>query len=322
MPQPTLEDVHFDSLLTDFSVGYIQDPGKFVADNMFPRKLVNHQSNKYATFDIGDFNRDDMERRAPSAESAGTSYGTSSDSYSTEEWSLHQDVPHAIVQNSDAAHTPMQTATSTLANKERIRRDREWVTEFFSTGKWGTDKTGGTDFTQINDAASDPVGMIGDYQLTVEAATGFEPRHLALSAKGWLNLRNHPDIVGRINGSGSNGAPAVANEANVAAICNLDKIVVARGVYNSAAEGVTDSMTWIAGNHALLAYVDASPGLMTPTAGMQFVWLSDSNSIEGRVIRTIDMPLKKSTRVEVDAGWDMKICGSSLGLFMSGFVAD
>lgn len=322
MPQPNLEDVHFDSLLTDFSVGYIQDPSHFIADNVFPRKMVNHQSNKYATFDIGDMNRDDMERRAPAAESAGTGYGTSSDNYSVDKWALHQDVDWDTIANSDDAHQPLQNATRILAQKERIRRDRQWVTDFFTTSIWGTDITGGTNFTQINDDTSDPINLIGDYQLTVGAATGFEPRTLVLSAKGWLKLRNHPDIVSRINGGATPGGPAVANLQSVAAIMNLDRILVSRGVYNSAAEGATDSMTWIAGNHALLCYVDPSPGLMTPTAGMQFVWLADPNAVEGRVIRTIDDAKTQSTRVEVESGWDMKVTGSSLGVFMSGFVAD
>ena len=180
MPTPNLQDVHFDSLLTDFSVGYMQDPGNFIADSVFPRKQVVHQSNKYATFDIGDMNRDDMERRAPAAESAGTGYGTSSDNYSVEKWSLHQDVPWDVIANSDAAHQPLQNATAILAQKERIRRDRQWVTDFFTTSIWGTDITGGTDFTQIDDDTSDPINLIGDYQLTVGAATGFEPRTLVL----------------------------------------------------------------------------------------------------------------------------------------------
>lgn len=322
MPQPTLDDVHFDSLLTDFSVGYMQDPGNFVADTLFPRKSVNHQSNKFATFDIGDMNRDEMERRAPGTESAGTSYGTASDSYATEKWSLHQDVPWDIMANADAAHQPLQNATKILAQKERIRRDREFVSKFFAASIWDTDKTGGTDFAQIDDETSNPIELIGDNQLTVLSNTGYEPRHLLVSARGWLKLRNHPDILARISGGATPGTPAIANESNVAQALNVDRILVSRAIYNSAAEGLTDSMTWIAGNHALLVYVDAAPGLFTPTAGMQFVWLGDTNSVEGRVIRTIDDVKTQSTRVEVDAGWDMKVTGSGLGVFFSNFVAD
>ena len=128
--------------------------------------------------------------------------------------------------------------------------------------------------------------------------------------------------MSRINGVATPGGPAVANLQSVAAILNLDRILVSRGIYNSAAEGLTDNLTWIAGNHALLCYVDPTPGLMTPTAGMTFVWLGDDNAVEGRVVRTIDDAKMQATRVEVDAGWDMKVTGSTLGVFMSGFVAD
>ena len=51
MPQPTLSDIHVDSALTDFSVAYFQDAGRFAAPNVFPIVNVPQRSGKYFVYD-------------------------------------------------------------------------------------------------------------------------------------------------------------------------------------------------------------------------------------------------------------------------------
>jgi hypothetical protein len=36
MPQPTQSQVHVDAVLTNISVGYMQDAANFIADKVFP----------------------------------------------------------------------------------------------------------------------------------------------------------------------------------------------------------------------------------------------------------------------------------------------
>jgi hypothetical protein len=317
MPQPNSHEVHIDGPLTTLSVSYLQDPGMFIADAMFPRIPVNHQSDKYYVYDIGDMYRNNMAPRGEATESAGATYSFTTANYNTELFALHKMVSKRSQANSDAALNPMQTAVKWLTQQERIKRDVEFAAKFLTTGIWDTDVTVAD---PVDSASSDPVGMINDYQLTVLGATGFEPRTLAVTAKGWKELKNHPDILGRLAGGATPGAPAVANRANVAAILDVDEIVVTSAVVNSAAEGVTDSVGFITTGDALLCYVEPNPGLDSVTAGATFVYSGDLG-LEGRTIGTIEEPLKKATRVEIEAEWDMKVVASALGVFFNGFVS-
>lgn len=321
MPSPSAADVHVDSLLTDFSVAYLQTQDKYIADRVFPRVQVNKQTDKYVTFPMGDFFRDNMQRRVDATESVGIDYTVSDDSYATEWFSLHMDVGNRTQANADAAHNPLEQATQILTQQELIKRDREWVSKFFTTSIWGgTDRTGGTDFDQIDDAASDPINLIMDVCLEIEDATTFKPNTLVLDAYGMKALRTHPDIVGRINRGQTTGAAAPSMQ-QIAELLDVDRILVARASYNSAGKGETDSMARIAGKHALLCYVDQSPGLMTPTSGMTFVWNASVEGQEGRVMKRGEVEWNEATRVEISAEWDMKVVANSLGRFFSDFVS-
>lgn len=321
MPQPTPGDLHVDALLTGFSVGYLNDANAFIADMVFPRMPVQKQSDKYATFVKGDMLRPNMERRGRGAASAGMSYAVSTDSYSCEDWALHIAVDDRQVANADDPFRPRQNAVRALTEQELIKREQQWATSFFTTGVWGTDKTGGTDFTQFDDAASDPVGVIADYQEDVEDATGKIPRDLVMSRAGWNALRNHPDILARINGGSNSASPAIATRQAVAAVLDVDRIHVGSGVYNSAAEGATVNIARLLGKHMLLCYVDPNPSDFSPTAGMTFVWSGYIGSEEGRRIKAWRNEERESEIVEIQANWDMKVTASDCGLFLADAVA-
>src|ERR1019366_265814 len=105
MPQPTLQDVHVNRPLTNISVAYLQEAAgvEFVADKAFPAVPVENKSDLYYTYARADFNRDEMQKRALSAESAGTGYNlNSTGTYNCDVWSLHKDVDDQIRSNSDS----------------------------------------------------------------------------------------------------------------------------------------------------------------------------------------------------------------------------
>jgi len=321
MPSPTPSDLHVDGLLTNISIGYLQSAANFVADRVFPRVPVQKQSDKYATFDRGDFFRDEMEQRGLASESAGIGYSVSNDNYQCEDWALHIDVDDRQVANADTPFAPRQNAAQVLTQKELIKREREWAAAFFGTGVWGTDWTAGSDFTAFDDDASDVIETFADAAEIIEDGTGLMPNTLVTSRKGFHALKNHPDIVARIVAGGSASAPATVSQDAVAAVLGLDRILVAGGVYNTAGRGETASMSRIVGNHALLCHVAPTPGLMTPTAGLTFVWSGYIGSVEGRRILRYRIEERHAERVEIEANWDQKVVAPELGLFMSNVAA-
>ena len=159
MPQPTLQDVHVNRPLTNISVAYLQEAAgvEFVADKAFPAVPVENKSDLYYTYARADFNRDEMQKRALSAESAGTGYNlNSTGTYNCDVWSLHKDVDDQIRSNSDSPLAPDRDATIFLTQKALIRRENQWVSKFFGTGIWTNQASGHrpVHFAQRHHAAS------------------------------------------------------------------------------------------------------------------------------------------------------------------------
>lgn len=322
MPLPTPGDQHVNSLLTQISVAFVNQPGAFVADLVFPRLGVEKQSDVFAVYNRGDLLRDEMQRRGPGAESAGGGYRTTTDSYRCDVWAFHKDVDDQTLANTDAPYNAFRDATIYVTEKEKIKREVEFVTNWFTTGVWtgstsGSDLVAGSDFTAWDDVASDPVGLISDNCEAIEGATGRWPNTLTLNRKGWNALKNHPDIVDRIAGAAGPGSPAIATRQAVAAILELDRILVASSVKNSAQENVTASVGYIVGNHALLSYAPAVPSLMEPSAGYTFTWSGLTGSQEGRRIKRFRMEANAADRVEIEAAFDQKVVSALCGAFFS-----
>lgn len=322
MPQPTPGDQHVNGLLTNVSVAFLNQPGAFVADQVFPLLPVEKQSDLFAVYNRGDMLRDEMQRRGPGSESAGGGYATTTDSYRCDVWAFHKDVDDQTLANTDVPYNAFRDATIFVTEKERIKREVEFVTNYFTTGLWtgstsGSDLVAGTDFTAWDDVASDPVGLISDNCEAIEAATGRWPNTLTVSRKGWNALKNHPDIVDRITGAAGPGNPAIATRQAVASVLEIERILVASAVRNSAQEGATASVGYIVGHHALLSYAPASPSLMEPSAGYTFIWSGLVGAQEGRRIKRFRMEENAADRIEIEAAFDQKVVSAICGAFMS-----
>ena len=72
---------------------------------------------------------------------------------------------------------------------------------------------------------------------------------------------DHPDIVGRID-RGQTAGTAIVMRQNLAALFEMQEVLVMDAIYNSAIEGASNSHGFIGGKHALLAYRAPSPGIM------------------------------------------------------------
>jgi hypothetical protein len=325
--QPGRADVHIDRPLTQVSLAFLQAQDTFIADKAFPMVPVAKQSDKYFTYDRGMFNRDEMEKRAPATESAGASYTLSSDSYSADVWALHKDIADQVRANADSPLNLDREATEFLTVKALIRREKQWATDHFTTGKWTTDQTGvaaapsTNEFLQWNDAASTPIEDIRGRTTDVHKLTGFRPNKLVLGREVYDKLLDHPDIVGRLD-RGQTTGPAIVRRQNLAALFELEEILVMDSIENTAAEGATNVHAYIGGKSALLLYTPRSAGLMIPSAGYTFTWtgLLGANAL-GTSISRMRMEKRKADRVEIEQAFDQKLVAADLGKFFATAVA-
>lgn len=327
---PTPSDVHVNAPLTQISIAYRQDQSRFVASRVFPTVAVQKQSDRYYTYDRGYFNRDEMAMRAPSTESAGTGYSVdNTPTYFCQEWALHQDVPDQVIANADSVVRPLMDATELLTIKALIRREKLFVNSYFKGGVWTSDFDGvasgnawgsGT-VLQWNDANSNPIEDVRKAQTTVLERTGFLPNKLVIGKAAYDALIDHPDLVDRIKYGQTPGSPAIVNKQALAALFEIDSVEVMSAIENTAVEGATNSHSFIGGKKALLVYSAPSPGLMTPSGGYVFEWAGMYGGSFGQRISSFRMDNLKSTRVEIEACFDMKLVSADLGFFFDTIVA-
>jgi len=320
MPQPTRSQVHTDAILTNISVAYLQDASHFIAHQVFPQVPVEKQSDLYYTYPKGTWFKDEAERRADGTESAGTGYGVSTDSYACQVYALHKDIGPQAKKNADSPIDLERDATNLLTQRLLLRQEIQWVADYFATSIWDTDVVGTTDFTKWdNFASSDPIEDIELGKETVLSTTGFMPNTLILGYQVFRKLKNHPDIVGRIQFTSSE----VVTEALLAKYFGVDRVVVARAVKNTANEGATDVFAFTHGKHALLLYVAPTPSLLAPSAGYTFVWNGISDGFGASLSFTREeVPLTRgATRVEGQLAWDSKVVATDLGYFFSAAVS-
>lgn len=317
MPQPIRGQVHINAPLTNVSVAYVQAAEKFVARQVFNAIPVKKQSDYYFTYPKDQWFTDEMAERAPGTESAGSGYTISSALYAARVFALHKDIADQTRDNADDPIDLDREATEWLTLKWLISQERKFVTNYFTTGLW-TGGTGGTDVvaaTKWDASGSDPVRDVEREMDVMESKTGFRPNVMVVVPAVNTALKNNADIKDRVKYT----QRASITEEILTGLFGVDKYIVARATYNSAAEGATASMGYIAGSEGvLLAYVPKSPGVMTPAAGYIFDWTGfTGGGAQGQRIKTFRMEQLASDRTEIEAAYDMKLVASDLAVFFS-----
>jgi len=318
MPQPTRGDVHVVRALTNIAVAYYQKATDFIATRAFPSVPVDNQSNSYFVYDSVDFRRNNAKARAPATESAGGGFDISTATYTAEEYSIHKDIADAIRANADAAIDLERASSEFVMQQLLIQKDVNWVADYFTTGIWGTDVVGGTDFTQWDDGTSDPEKDVDTGKVAIKQATGLMPNTLIVDYNTHLALKRHPIITDRYKHT----SPDAITKELLARYFEVDRYLVAEASYTTSEEGAsTEVNAFIAGKNALLCYVAPSPGLMVPSAGYTFAWRQLSGSNGGVRIKRFRMEKLSADRVEGGFAYDHKVVLSAAGYFFSATVS-
>lgn len=318
MANPTVNSTHIDAVLTNMSVAYVQDANNFIASKVFPVVPVSKQSDVYFTYSKADFLRDEMKKVADGSASPEAGYSLSTGTYYCDVWKLGHVIGDQRRANSDNPLDPDRDAVNFLTQQALIKRERQFVSDVFTTGVWSTDVTGGTGFTRWSDqAGSDPEIDIDAGRETILSNTGLEPNTLVLGYQTYKALTRHPLVKEQYKYTSSDSI----TPQMLAKTFDLQNIYISRAVYNSAAEGATPSYGFAAGKNALLCYVAPSVGLMTPTAGATMSWTGIGGqevAISMYDLRGMGRPADK---VEISTAFDIKVISPDLGYFFSGAVA-
>lgn len=326
--KPSPEDIFYSPLLTNLSIAYRQSQERFVATKFAPIVPADKQSAKFTVFSKADFLRDEAQVREDAKESAGIGFSISKDSYDAELYAVHFDITARMRAAQSGDFDLREVGMKLVNDKLLLKMERIWAARMFATGKW----TGLADQSGIVSApGANQFIFWSDYtngkpKATIKAAasaihlsTGLRPNTLVIGQLVFDALQDHPDFSDRLKYTSSDSiTPEI-----LARMLNIERVLVAGAVHNTAAEGQAASMAFVHGKHALLAYVNPSPAKEMPSAAYTFGWTGMvAGGPAGVVVSELPRdPKTKVDRIEGESAWDLKITGSDLGVFFNGAVA-
>lgn len=337
MPQPDIGDLHVNALLTSMSIAHMNKEEHYVADKVFPLVGVDKQSDVYAVYQRGDFfqGSEDVPAssggsgtqamrallRAPGTVAPVAGYKVdNTNSYRCDNYAIGVEIPDELRGNADAVFALDNEATILATQIQLIRRERAFAMDFMTTGVWGTDVVGTTNFVKWSDyGGSDPFTDLEDALDSVEGKTGSRPNKLVMGAIVWRRLKHHPDLVDRIKGGATTGNPALVQRQLLAQILEIDEVLVGRASYRTSAEGGTLAMARIMDDDALLLFATPTPGLMTPTAGVSFYWKPLTGGAVQFMRKYRREPERKDV-LEAHSYIDQKVTEAQSGYFLSDAV--
>ena len=319
MPQPTLGDVHVNRPLSNLSISFMQEPGNFIADRVFPIVQVQKKSDSYFLYNKEDWFRSQSKVRAPGTESAGSGYELDTDTYNCEVLAIHKDVDDQIRANSDSPLDADRDATMWVTEQNRLKKEVDWFRDFFTTAIWGTDFTPGTLWSA---AGSDPVVDVRLQKRVIARTTGKEANKFVVSPDVDDILKDHPAILDRIKGGATRNLSAKVMNILLAELFEVDEYLVGKAVQDTAAEGATPTIDHIATKDALLVHSAPSAGIHIASAGYTFSWvgLFGASAFGGRIKR-FRMEKLASDRVEGELAYDHKVVAPELGVFFDDVIA-
>lgn len=314
--QPSRNQLHVNVPLRNLSIQYMQDQTEFVAADVFPVVNVQQQSNVYYVYRKGDWFRTVASKRAPATASVGTGYSLdNSPSYFCDRWAAHHDIPDEDFDNSDFGLDVENDAVDLVTRNLLIRRELVFVKQFMRTNTWtghaGGDYTGTSGSGYWNSSNSNPPLDIDNLKRGVHATTGYTPNTLVMTSDILYALRNHPLMIDKFKYT----QPGILDQQMIAMVFGVPRVFIVNAILNTAQEGQTDNLNYMASNTFLLCYAAPSPGLKKASAGYTFSWTGRIGA--GGYNSTIEkwyMQELKATRVEGEMAFDMRATGLDLGV--------
>lgn len=311
--------------LADFTLAALQSQEDFIL-GQGPIQVVDPREGRYFTYDTGAWNRDEMQPRGPGEESTGGGWTISTDTYFPKKYASHIDNNWDDIAESEEAIDLEEDASDWLANQIAIKGDRLFAT-LFAAAQWTTDYDGvsgtpsASEFQQWNEASTDPQADVEVLKNAIRGLVSKGANFIVCGEDVHTELLTHPILRDSVKHTGRTDSNVMRDA--IKSWFGVDNYLVARGLYNSAAQGQTAVMANIlTADDFFIGYVDPAPGLKKMTAFKSFVWNGprDAGS-QGIVAKTFDLEAREVTRHEVNYYVDVKKVAADAGAFIDAAVA-
>lgn len=234
-----------------------------IADAVLPRVLVDKQEFRYLKHKLSEgFTIPDTKvgRRSKPNE---MSFSATEVPEFTEDFGLDDPVPQSDVDNAPDNFDPLAHSTEQLTNLILLDREKRAAGLVFDASKYpANNKRAVTTATEkFGHENSDPIATISD---ALDAVV-MRPNIMVIGQGAWSVLARNPKILKAIHRT--SGDAGIARREDVAALFELDEILVGSAFLNTAKKGQATTLAQVWGKHLSLIHRDL---LATNKAGTTF----------------------------------------------------
>lgn len=318
--------------LSNMSMAFFQNPGYHFAKDIFPICPVTLSSGQYYIFNKAELAKDQVSKKPAYGKVDPAVFSHTEDTYSCSVDQIILGLDQIAALNYQRSRVPAAVDPKRnkirLANEQmNLHLDRVFANKFFTDKSWehvkeGADTADGSmKFGYFNDANSDIIGMFDEYKRDILLSGQRMPNKLTLGYDAFTAMKNHPQFLDRVTGSGSTPNPALVNEQVLSTVLGIPTVKVIYAVQNTAKLDQTANMQFVCDSKAaLLSYAPETPMIDEPSAGYIFTWDMLGN---GQWIATDQFEGEGGTHsefVEALLSTDMKKTCDDLAIFMKNCV--
>jgi hypothetical protein len=190
-----------------------------------------------------------------------------------------------------------QDAVANNMDKMLMHLESAAYTTLTTSGNYASGLSGAAGATWSG-GSGDPVEDVRAAREAVKAACLQRPNAIAMSQRALDHLKNHPAIIDRVKYIGMLAPDAVKNA--IAALFELDEIVVADAYKLTSAEGATEAASAVWGANAVVYVSDKSQGLRQKSFGRTFM----VNQLATQSIDKPELARAGDSAEEVETSWE------------------
>jgi hypothetical protein len=266
MPLGTQENAVVDRLLTGVSQAIV--PQGLVAD-----KILTPLSTDQTTGKIGKYGNGHLRIQSNTKIVGKGRYPMielvtrDTDTYDIEENGLSDIVTKKDYLNVVDPFNAESDVVTALTSAMLLGREKALADTLTSTSvlTQNTTLSGNAQYNNLTHADSKPLENARTAHGTIRDAIGMKANTVIMPGKVYDNLTMHAGIIDRL-GYKENRAGQLT-EQEIARALEVDRVLIAEAVYNSAKEGQTDSIAPVWGKHMVYAYINPTAGKYMKTLG-------------------------------------------------------
>lgn len=311
---PEAKTLHVDSVLSNLSLKYRNED--MIWQSVMPIVKVGKRSDKFYKYNKSDSYTLADDKIGPKSMPNEITWGITTDNYSVSDHALSDWLPQETIDNADNPIQPEIDTNDFLNMCLDVAQEKRVADIVFSAATYPTgNKIQLSGTSQWGGSADDPIDNI----ITAIETCFMRANTLVFGQEAWQKFRQLPEILDAVKSTtryqGSPGGLATAPE--VAALFEVDQVLIGRARYNAAKEGQTASYSRLWGKHCAALRVEKAPGIKTITFGVTFVETMRQTQRDFDIKRGV----KGAHFFKVAWNSAEKVIASDLGYFIENAVA-